>query len=407
MSEIRYEAPKTLEAAVALLSGAKGQASVLAGGTDLLIRLKDRLTQAADSDPNALLPKVYLARFYMTSGKPLDALAVAEPALLRHPKEPGLLETIGRCNLALRRGAQAVAAFRELVEVKPDSPQARYWLARAYATNDDFAGQKGALEAALALAPDYPIAKLDMALLLAAEGQGERAEILASEVAAVFPDDPMVLSARGDVASIRGRVEPAIADYQRAFSIAPTSELARKLARANWKKGDKGGAMATLIAWLERHPKDLGARLQLAAAYLDMKKLDDARRHYAEAVEQAPNEVVARNDLAWVLYRMGQYPAARTHAQRAYELDDRNPSVLDTLGMVLLAQGEVSRAVTLLRTARESQPNNPQLAFHLASALARAGEKAQARVLLKSLLDGNVTFDERDEAKALLKRVES
>jgi carbon-monoxide dehydrogenase medium subunit len=37
---MRYEAPKTLEAAVALLSGANGVAKVLAGGTDLLIQMR-------------------------------------------------------------------------------------------------------------------------------------------------------------------------------------------------------------------------------------------------------------------------------------------------------------------------------------------------------------------------------
>ncbi len=40
MRELRYEAPKTVEAALALLSGANGQASVLAGGTDLLIEMR-------------------------------------------------------------------------------------------------------------------------------------------------------------------------------------------------------------------------------------------------------------------------------------------------------------------------------------------------------------------------------
>ncbi len=40
MHEMRYEAPKTLEAAVALLSGATGSARVLAGGTDLLIHMR-------------------------------------------------------------------------------------------------------------------------------------------------------------------------------------------------------------------------------------------------------------------------------------------------------------------------------------------------------------------------------
>jgi CO/xanthine dehydrogenase FAD-binding subunit len=40
MSNLRYEAPSTLDAAVTLLTGAKGRAKVLAGGTDLLIQMR-------------------------------------------------------------------------------------------------------------------------------------------------------------------------------------------------------------------------------------------------------------------------------------------------------------------------------------------------------------------------------
>ena len=47
---MRYEAPKTLEQAIALLSGANGQARLLAGGTDVLIQLR-----SGRADPQLLV----------------------------------------------------------------------------------------------------------------------------------------------------------------------------------------------------------------------------------------------------------------------------------------------------------------------------------------------------------------
>ncbi len=43
MADLRYQAPETVAAAVALLAGAEGEALVLAGGTDLLVQLRSDL----------------------------------------------------------------------------------------------------------------------------------------------------------------------------------------------------------------------------------------------------------------------------------------------------------------------------------------------------------------------------
>jgi carbon-monoxide dehydrogenase medium subunit len=45
MTDMKYEAPETLDAAVALLSGEEGVARLLAGGTDLLVQLRSGLVE--------------------------------------------------------------------------------------------------------------------------------------------------------------------------------------------------------------------------------------------------------------------------------------------------------------------------------------------------------------------------
>ena len=45
--DVRYEAPETLQAAVALLAGATGPAKVLAGGTDVIVQMETDLIEPA------------------------------------------------------------------------------------------------------------------------------------------------------------------------------------------------------------------------------------------------------------------------------------------------------------------------------------------------------------------------
>ncbi len=47
MEGVRYEAPETLQAAVALLSGATGAARILAGGTDVIVQMETDLIEPA------------------------------------------------------------------------------------------------------------------------------------------------------------------------------------------------------------------------------------------------------------------------------------------------------------------------------------------------------------------------
>src|SRR3954451_11401768 len=45
MVDLRYEAPESLQAAVALLAGAGGPAKILAGGTDVIVQMETDLIE--------------------------------------------------------------------------------------------------------------------------------------------------------------------------------------------------------------------------------------------------------------------------------------------------------------------------------------------------------------------------
>src|SRR5947208_16675536 len=45
MADLSYEAPETLQAAVALLAGATGPAKILAGGTDVIVQMETDLIE--------------------------------------------------------------------------------------------------------------------------------------------------------------------------------------------------------------------------------------------------------------------------------------------------------------------------------------------------------------------------
>src|SRR5712672_1102951 len=47
MVDLRYEAPQTVQAAVALLAGATGTVRVLAGGTDVIVQMETDLIEPA------------------------------------------------------------------------------------------------------------------------------------------------------------------------------------------------------------------------------------------------------------------------------------------------------------------------------------------------------------------------
>jgi putative PEP-CTERM system TPR-repeat lipoprotein len=363
------------------------------------------LERAVAAHPDTVLPRLYLSRFKLLSGDPAKALEVAGPALERFPKEPSLLEVVGQAQLALGRAKDAVATFGNLAELRPEAASPQLSLAKAYAALGDATKQQEALEKALAVQPKDFAARSDMARFSAARRDFARARPLVDQLLQDFPNNPAALDLAGDVAIAEGKPADAVKHYEAAWKTAPSTSSTVQLARARWLAGEREVSVKLLEGWIGSHQQDAAAKTLLAAQYIQLKRLPEAKTQLASLIEQSPNSPMLRNDLAWVLYQTGDLDAALAEAKHANEAAPDSPAIKDTLGMILLARKETAEGLALIRSAAESAKNDPAIRYHYALALSQSGDVKAAREILVEVLNTQTKFDERAEAEALLKKL--
>ncbi|MGH6896263.1 MAG: tetratricopeptide repeat protein [Geminicoccaceae bacterium] len=235
---------------------------------------------------------------------------------------------------------------------------------------------------------------------LARAGDHAEAAQLLDVVARAAPGEPSVLELDGGLALLAGRPQAAARALEAALEKRPAAVLARKLALAKWRAGDRAASRAILEAWLAHAPDDLETRLTLADLHLAADQTAAARDHLIKVVTIRPTDPIALNNLAWTLLQEGRARAARPYAERALGLAPHEPRVLDTLALVLMDLGELDPALELLRRAAWAEAADPGIEAHLAQALARRGDKEAARAILIRLLADPGALTERDQAAA-------
>ncbi len=374
-----------------------------AGENEAAIGLLER---AVESRPDALIPRVYLARAYLVTRRPAKALETALAIGDRNRSDPALLEIIGKAQMALGESSDAMNTFRDLVTIRPKAAQAQYFVGWAAEAARDLPVAEKALQRALELNPDHAQAKFLLTRVHIRQNKPQAEKELA-ELEAKFPDSPNLLDLRGVIAMRKGNAKDAARAFAEAQKKAPSTDRVLRLSRAQARTAGVPAGIATLEKWLAQNPADVLARYQLAGFLAAAEQWGKAKSSYEAVLERRPKSWAALNDLAWTLFKLGDLKAARTRAEQSLEISPNNPLVMDTLGLVLLKQGEVEPGARLLAKATAGMPKNRQIRYHFALGLSRQGKAGEARRVLTKILGDGRPFPERAEAEALLKQIGS
>mgnify|MGYP001559750001 CR=1 FL=1 len=329
------------------------------------------------------------------------ALGHAARALALAPENPRIYESVAR--LAVGRPDLGVRAAREAVR---RDPALLGGLVEAYHA-------VGLTEAEwLALVPDSPVDRLDLAVNL--EARRLAAESLAVYRAAseIAPEAerPLYRWMLAQALARRGHAQAARAELERALAADPTNpELRRALGELLAQRGDPAaldslrGAVAAAQQWSRASaawhgPFPVGSsrlsslvaglandlsglaryRRALARHLIERALWDQAANELTEITRELPTDAEARFLLGVALDGMGVGAQAFEQYRRAVELAPRTTRFRTKLARHLWEHERYFEAIDEWRTVKEQAPGDIDTRLALARALEKVGDRIGA-----------------------------
>jgi putative PEP-CTERM system TPR-repeat lipoprotein len=361
-----------------------------------------RLRGAVEADPEALAPRLRLARALAASGDIRAALDALPPAADGEP-QPALLRLRGLLELQTGQVEDAVATLERLLSVVPEDGAARYRLAQGYARLGRFDLLTQTLARALEEAPDSPLVQPTLDVAMQAMPNAEVRDRLLAALHRAAPAQPALQYLAAVIAHRGGDPAVALKHMRAARDGAPDSPaVTAGLLSLLLEQGAAHEARRLAEQWFSTHPDDVRTRLIYATGLLRSGHRERAVDQYQAVLSVAADTPEALNNLA-ALTSEDAPREALGMARRAVELAPDEPAYADTLGEILLRLGRTDEARAVLADAYERFPGNATIVYRYAVALSETGALQQARLLLLEVV-GRV-FPEQADAKSLLEKL--
>jgi tetratricopeptide (TPR) repeat protein len=209
--------------------------------------------------------------------------------------------------------------------------------------------------------------------------RNEEALVFLRTAIALAPDQPMAHVNLAAALFALHQLDEAETHLLRALEISPNHAAAlRNYDKLLGKRDELEASIERLQAAVQHGPRDAFAHLNLANALLNIGRRDEALRHFLEAIRLDPYSPKPLAGAAWIL---------ATHP---------DPSVRDPAEAVQLAE----------RAAELSRGEVPGILSTLATAYAAAGQRARATRTAEQALQRATELGETREAQQIRAQLE-
>jgi tetratricopeptide (TPR) repeat protein len=317
--------------------------------------------------------------YMMLSGELVENAAASRALVIfqrfdaAYPGTPGITGSLA--SLAAQAGDTelAVATARETLALAPDWPRARIWLARFLLLAGDRSSAFEQMAFALEMSPGLDM-ELEFIQLLALAGEGEEALERLERLSDRYPDSPDLLRMRGMFALQLRDFETAQSDFSYLLSEAYfVNESFWSLGQIAFMQEDYLQA----IRYFQRVSSGswLGpARMAISQAYLALGDGETALAVQQDFASEYPKQAVATlRPQAEILVAMERQAEALETIDTALEYTPWNEGLWLYRGGLLEQLGELDAAVESFRRAYELAPDSALILNALGYTICVAG----------------------------------
>ena len=328
--------------------------------------------QILKDNPQDSFAKEVEGSLLLDRGDVAGAMVDLQGAVTADPKNPANHYRLGLAHKARAMSDRSVAAgeieqarqeFERALAIRPDFVLARLDLARIEIAKGDYEGAMKTAGEALKYDPSNLSAKIiESAALLGQKKTAEARQLLES-VRIQIPNSPDVVYQLGGVSLLEKKYKEADEEFRRAYELNPSNIRGMTgLVETDLEQNKSDAAIQTLKDEISKNPERSEMRLLLADVEVRIGKFDEAVADYQAVVDKMGKNSKARARifvrLGEAYRRKGDLANAIQAFQKARELTPDDVLVLAELALVLDAAQHWSEAMKVYEAAIKLAPND-------------------------------------------------
>lgn len=366
-------APETKGVAGALLA-LRGNALLALGRQDESKALFDETIKTDTGHAEAYLG---MARLALTKHNIAEAVTQTDLALAKSPRNVDAWLMKGDLMRAQANKDQAQAAYRQALQLSPNSAAIHLRLAGLFLDNKQYDGARGEIAIVRKAEPKNLTALYLQALVDFRQEKYPAAQDTLQELLKISPNYPPSILLSGAVAYAMGNYELADKQLGDVLKQSPRNGYAIRLQAATQLKLNKPAqAVEILQPLLAAMPKDPNVLALAGEAYLQNKEYTKATELLEKAASVDPKNASVRTELALSRLASGNMGNALSELESASDLDATHYKADTILVLAHLSKKEYDKALGAISTLQKKQPDNP-ITYNLQGA-AYLGKKDRA-----------------------------